>query len=66
MRFSLWYAPDENRVGVSWTETVHPVAGYIVRNADNTWSVERDGKVLPEKYAGAQAAAEVVLYCDSR
>jgi hypothetical protein len=63
-RYSLWYAPDEGRLGVSWSQGPRPVAGYVIHNADSTWSIEHHGEVLPKTFAALQDAVEAVLKLD--
>jgi hypothetical protein len=64
MRCELWHAPDTNRLGVSWTQTIGPVVGYVARNADDGWSAEYKGTILSETFTSAKAAAEAILKLD--
>jgi len=42
-------------------EKTSPVLGFVSRKADESWSIERSGKILPALYSSADEAARALI-----
>jgi hypothetical protein len=59
--FSLWPTSiDGRKLAVSQSRTEpQPVIGYVTKNQDGTWSIERDGTT--RRFQGAEAAGKTLI-----
>jgi hypothetical protein len=59
-RYNLWRVGTD-RFAVCVAETVTPILGFVFKNADETWSMERQGKVIDVAYSSLEDAADTLV-----
>jgi hypothetical protein len=58
--YRLW-ASGNNRFAVTPRQQAIPVLGYVKRNGDEYWKIERAGKILLTAYPSAADAARALI-----
>jgi hypothetical protein len=58
--YTLWES-GKDRYVVTLGRQASPVLGYVSRNADELWSIERTAKILPSLHRTADDAAKALV-----